>query len=184
MMGGVSVDVEGRTTVEGLWAAGEVAASGLHGANRLASNSLLEAVVYGAHAGEGASEAAAAMPDSFSALMIANPHVESIGEPLNLDDIRAALKSLMWRDVAVRRDAEGLTEAEDNVKRWCRYVLARQFSDPVGWELQNMLAVARLMIHAALMRQESRGAHVRTDFPQLDEARWNRHLSFCREDEV
>ena len=90
----------------------------------------------------------------------------------------------MWRNVGVRRDAEGLTEADQNINHWCRYVLARQFADPTGWELQNMLCVARLMIRAALSRQESRGAHARTDFPALDDQHWNRHLAFRRETEA
>lgn len=183
MMGGLTIDVEGRTTVPGLWAAGEVTASGLHGANRLASNSLLEALVYGAHAGEEASRAAAGLHDDFRALMLENPRLHSVGEPLNLADIRNSLKSLMWRSVAVRRDAEGLGEAAANINRWCRYVLDRQFSDPVGWELQNMLCVARLMIQAALTRTETRGAHVRTDFPQPDDQHWNRHITFQQQAE-
>jgi L-aspartate oxidase len=181
MMGGVSVDAEGRTTLPGLWAAGEVTASGLHGANRLASNSLLEAMVYGAHAGQGASQAAAEMSDNFTAVPITNPRVEPAGEPLNLSDIRNALKSLLWRNVGVRRDAEGLAEALQNVNHWCGYVLGRQFASPAGWELQNMLCVARLMIAAAQARTESRGAHVRTDFPAADDAHWDRHLTFRRE---
>jgi L-aspartate oxidase len=180
MMGGITVDLEGRTTLPGLWAAGEVSSTGLHGANRLASNSLLEALVYGAHVGEGASRAAMALKDDFLALPIENPRVDSIGEPLNLDDIRNALKSLMWRNVGVRREGESLAEARQTVKHWCRYVLARQFNDPSGWELQNMICTARLMIEAALEREESRGAHVRTDFPAADDARWNRHISFQR----
>ena len=184
MMGGVTVDLEGRTTVPGLWAAGEVSSSGLHGANRLASNSLLEALVYGAHAGAGASTAAAAVPDDFTALKIDNPPVESIGEPLNLADIRNSLQSLMWRSVGVRRDADGLAEAFESINHWCRYVFQRQFYDPSGWELQNMLCQARLMIRAALNRQESRGAHVRLDFPSLDDAKWNRHTLFCRDKEA
>ncbi len=181
MMGGVTVDLEGRTTLPGLWAAGEVSSSGLHGANRLASNSLLEALVYGAHAGEGASRAALELRDDFFALPIENARVDSIGEALNLDDIRNALKSLMWRNVGVRRDGEGLAEAQQTVEHWCRYVLARQFNDPGGWELQNMICIARLMIDAALEREESRGAHVRTDYPAADENRWNRHICFRRE---
>ncbi len=181
IMGGITVDLEGRTTLPGLWAAGEVASSGLHGANRLASNSLLEALVYGAHVSEGASCAALGQKDAFSALPIENPRVDSIGEPLNLDDIRNALKSLLWRNVGVRRDGDALAEARQTVKQWCRYVLARQFNDPGGWELQNMISIARLMIEAALEREESRGAHVRTDYPQADEARWNRHICFQRE---
>lgn len=180
MMGGVTVDSEGRTTLPGLWAAGEVTATGLHGANRLASNSLLEALVYGAHAGEGASQAAAAMRDCFSARMLENPRMETPSEPLDLADIRNSLKSLMWRNVGVRRDAEGLREAAENLDLWCRYVLARQFTDPDGWKLQNMLCTARLMVAAAIARQESRGAHVRTDFPQTDDEHWYRHILFDR----
>ena len=184
MMGGITVDAEGRTSLPGLWAAGEATATGLHGANRLASNSLLEALVYGTHAGEGASAVAASLDDDFTALPIQNPRIDSVGEPLNLDDIRNALKSLMWRNAGVRRDAEGLAEAQRNIRHWCRYVLARQFADPSGWELQNMLCVARLMIEAALMRVETRGSHVRTDFPDMDDAHWNRHLIFQRDAET
>ena len=178
MMGGVTVDRQGRTSLPGLWAAGEVTASGLHGANRLASNSLLEALVYGSRAGQQASRAAAELADSFSALMLENPPVEAISDPLNLGDVRNALKSLMWRNVGVRRDAEGLREGLENINRWSGYVLARQLANPAGWELQNMLCVARLMTTAAITRQETRGAHVRTDFPQTDDARWNRHITF------
>jgi len=182
MMGGVTVDAEGRTTLPGLWAAGEVTSTGLHGANRLASNSLLEALVYGAHAGEGASRAAAERHDDYSAAVVENPPSDAPNEPLNLADIRNSLQSLMWRNVGLHRDAEGLAEALENLNHWCRYVLPRQFADPTGWELQNMLCAARLMTLAAQARQESRGAHVRTDFPQIDDAHWNRHLTFTREE--
>jgi L-aspartate oxidase len=89
----------------------------------------------------------------------------------------------MWRNAGVRRDAAGLTEARDTIESWCRYVLGRQFSDPSGWQLQNMLTVARLMIKAALAREETRGVHLRTDFPHTDDQRWLRHLSFRREKE-
>lgn len=180
MMGGVVVDLQGRTNVPGLWAAGEVTSTGLHGANRLASNSLLEALVFGAHAGEGASQAALAMNDSFRVPPLANPPAEPDRKVLDLADIRNSLKSLMWRSMGVRRDAEGLREGTESVEHWCRYVLGRQFSRPAGWELQNMLTVARLMLRAALERTESRGCHVRTDFPQRDDAQWLRHLTFRR----
>jgi L-aspartate oxidase len=181
MIGGVTVDLAGRTTVDGLWAAGEVTSSGLHGANRLASNSLLEGLVYGKHAGAGASAAAAKVPDSFKVLPLENVANE-INEPLDISDIRNSLKSLMWRACGVRRDAERLQEAADDIDRWCRYVLPRQFNDPKGWELQNMLEVARLMIRAALTRAETRGVHVRTDFPETDDAHWQRHIEFQRDE--
>ncbi|WP_460168395.1 L-aspartate oxidase [Thermostilla marina] len=180
MMGGVTVDWQGRTTVPGLWAAGEVTATGLHGANRLASNSLLEALVYGKRAGLGASRAASASRDDFTVPPIENPAVEPPHEPLDLIDIRNSLKSLMWRNVGVRRNRETLEEAKHDVDRWISYVLARQFADPVGWELQNMLCAARLIIEAALRREESRGCHVREDFPETDDEHWLRHITFRR----
>jgi L-aspartate oxidase len=183
MIGGVTVDAEGRSTLPGLWAAGEVTASGLHGANRLASNSLLESLVFGARAGNGASQTALQIPDTLHGLSLENPRVERAGESLDLADIRNSLKSLMWRAAAVRRDRDRLEEAEEKIEHWCRYVLVRQCKEPEGWELQNMLILARLMIRAALNRQESRGVHLRTDFPEMDEHRWCRHQAFCRRDE-
>ncbi len=178
MIGGVTVDLEGRTTLPGLWAAGEVTSSGLHGANRLASNSLLESLVYGAHTGREASRAALEITDDFRALPLENNRTDDGTEELDLWDIRNSLKSLMWRAAGVRRDGEQLAEAAGDIDHWCRYVLGRQFRDPSGWELQNMLLVARIMIAAAIEREETRGVHVRTDFPATDDAHWQRHLAF------
>ena len=183
MVGGCTVDMVGRTTLPGLWAAGEVTSTGLHGANRLASNSLLEGLVYGAHAGEGASQVATRMPDDFHALPLENPARQQPTEPLDWDDIRNSLKSLMWRSAGVQRDRERLQEAEEMIRNWQRYVLARQFQDARGWELQNMLTVAALMTAAAGQREESRGVHLRTDFPALDEEHWKRHICFRRPDD-
>jgi L-aspartate oxidase len=182
MIGGVTVDLAGRTTVPGLWAAGEVTSSGLHGANRLASNSLLEGLVFGAHAGHGAAAALALAPDELRALPLAHAEQpeDEAGEPLDLEDIRNSLQSLMWRAAGVRRDGEHLVEARQMIDLWQRYVLARQFTDPEGWELQNMLTVAQLMIAAALAREESRGVHFRTDFPLVHDAHWQRRISFRR----
>ncbi len=181
MMGGITVDIEGRTTVPRLWAAGEVTASGFHGANRLASNSLLEAAVFGVAAGQRASRAAAGLHDDFTASVIENPPADVPAEPLNLADIRNSLQSLMWRNVGVRREKEALAEALETIDHWRRYVLPRPLADPAGWELQNMLCTARLMIQAALEREETRGAHCRIDFPQTDDAHWRRHIT-CRRD--
>jgi L-aspartate oxidase len=86
----------------------------------------------------------------------------------------------MWRSAGVRREAAELTAAEASIDHWCDYVLGRQFADPAGWQLQNMLSVARLMISAALAREESRGVHLRVDFPRLDNAHWRQHLAFRR----
>lgn len=176
MVGGAIVDTHGRTTVPGLWAAGEVTSSGLHGANRLASNSLLEGLVYGLHAGRGAQEAALNLPDRFTALPLISdwPKPERDDE-LDLVDLRNALGSEMWRDVGIQRDAEGLESAAKQVEFWDRYVSPREFAAPPGWELQNMLLVSKLMIASALARRESRGTHFRRDFPEPDPAQ-ARHL--------
>ncbi len=180
MIGGVTVDLEGRTTVERLWAAGEVSSSGLHGANRLASNSLLEGLVYGAHAGRGASAAALHQTNSYEVIPLENHPVVSPSEPLDLVDIRNSLKSLVWRAAGVRRTGSQLAEADETIHRWCGYVLARQFADPAGWELQNMLTVADMIVEAARQRTESRGVHLRSDFPAVDDTHWRRHLSIKR----
>jgi L-aspartate oxidase len=179
MIGGLTVDDAGRTTLGNLWAAGEVASSGLHGANRLASNSLLEAMVFGARAGEGATAAAAAMVDDFRAAPLENAALVEEYEPLDLVDIRNSLSNLMVRNAGVRRDEDGLAEADDAVMQWCGYVLARQFADPAGWELQNLLTVAHVMLASAREREESRGVHFRSDFPAPREE-WKRHLTLRR----
>ena len=92
-------------------------------------------------------------------------------------DITNSLRSLMVRNMGIVRDRAGLLEAENDVAFWCRYVLAREFDSRAGWELQNLLTVARLMIWSALQREESRGVHFRSDFPNRDDAQWHRHLS-------
>jgi L-aspartate oxidase len=176
MVGGVTVDLQGRTTVPGLWAAGEVTSSGLHGANRLASNSLLEGLVYGTLCGRGAAEAAARIPDRWTALPLASPPGPDGAEGLDVADITNSLRSLMVRHMGVIREKAGLEEAARDVAFWCRYALAREFTSRAGWELQNLLTVARLMIHSALERSESRGVHYRADFPQRDDEHWLRHV--------
>jgi L-aspartate oxidase len=152
----------------------------LHGANRLASNSLLEGLVYGAHAGRGASAAALLQPNTYEVIPLENKPIVPPSEPLDLADIRNSLKSLMWRSAGVRRAGPQLEEANETIRRWCRYVLPRQFANPAGWELQNMLTVASLMVETALERTESRGVHLRGDYPSVDDEHWRRHLSVVR----
>lgn len=181
MIGGVVVDHRGQTSLPRLWAAGEVTSSGLHGANRLASNSLLEGLVYGTHAGHDASAAALEESDNFQALRLENPTSEPPAERLDLTDVRNSLKSLNWRAVGVRRNRDSLTEAAQTIHQWCQYALTRQLTDPAGWELQNMLTVSKLMIEAALSREESRGVHLRTDFPETNDPLWQRQIEIVRD---
>jgi L-aspartate oxidase len=176
MIGGVTVDEHGRTTLPGLWAAGEVTSSGLHGANRLASNSLLEGLVFGAACARGAAEAAAKMPESFTAIPLDSRFEPESAGTLDVTDITNSLRSLMVRQMGVIRDGAGLEDAQRDVAFWCRYVLAREFSQRSGWELQNLLTVARLMIQSARQREESRGVHFRNDFPAQNDAQWRRHI--------
>ena len=180
MIGGVTVDADGRTTLPGLWAAGEVTSSGLHGANRLASNSLLEGLVYGARTAEsiGSQLDTAAMPllevPPISAGAPTRPR-----EPLDLVDIQNSLRSLMWRHVGITRDAKGLDEAARHVSFWCQYALDQVFEGPEGWVLQNLLTVAHLVIAGAALRTETRGTHSRRDHPET-RPEFARHLSWQR----
>jgi L-aspartate oxidase len=180
MIGGVTVDQAGRSTLDGLWACGEVTSTGLHGANRLASNSLLEGLVYGVHCAAGASAAAAAMPDTFFALDRENPAAPARHDDFNLVDLRNSLSSLMWRHVGIERDRTGLSEAAETLDFWCRYALDAQFDSPPGWQLQNMLTIASLMVSSAQQREESRGCHLRRDFPETNDQQWRRHVTVRR----
>jgi L-aspartate oxidase len=177
MIGGVTVDAEGRTSLPGLWGAGEVTSSGLHGANRLASNSLLEGLVYGMTAGRGASELALQMPDNYQIAPISH-QAEVHSHALDLSDIRNSLKSLLWRSVGVRREGVFLRTALATIQGWERYVLDHVFASREGWELQNMLVLGELMARAALHREESRGVHWRSDFPETDDEHWRVHVAF------
>jgi L-aspartate oxidase len=180
MVGGVEVDEFGRSSLDGLWAAGEVTSTGLHGANRLASNSLLEGLVYGARSGQAASAAALALPEATIAPQaINNPPRQVSHSALDVADIRNSVQSLMWRWVGVQRTEKRLCEALDELSNYSRYVLQHAFNTHEGWELQNLLTTALMMTQAALQRKESRGVHFREDFPKAD-PNWRRHLTFQR----
>jgi L-aspartate oxidase len=171
-IGGVRTDLHGRSSVPGLYACGECASCGVHGANRLASNSLLEGLVFGRRV------AVAALGDGH-----ADPvpvHVQSDTRPtvageLDLVDIRSSLRSAMWRNVGVVREGAKLDDAIHMMSFWGRYALGPVFESPEGWEIQNLLTTATLMAHAAAARTESRGTHTRTDCPAADAALAVRH---------
>ncbi len=179
MIGGVTVDPHGRTTLPGLWAAGEVTSSGLHGANRLASNSLLEGLVFGSRVADDiVAGLEAAGPRALEVPPVSGPTIQDRQAGIDLVDLRESLRALMWRRVGITRDEAGLKEAFDRVEHWGRYILPLEFEDSSGWTMQNMLLVARLMITAASRRHESRGVHSRRDHPQSDPA-MNQHISLC-----
>jgi L-aspartate oxidase len=178
MIGGVATDNRGRTSLAGLWACGEVASTGLHGANRLASNSLLEAMVFGARSGNGIDGVLETRRETVVPLTksVHEPTPRDGVAPLDLADVRNSLRSLMFRNVGIERNAAGLKAALEQISFWSQYVLDRSFDRPEGWELQNMLFAARLVAESALERTESRGTHLREDFPAMNDVEWRVHL--------
>jgi L-aspartate oxidase len=180
VVGGVKTDASARTSVESLYACGEVASTGLHGANRLGSNSLLEGLVFGRIAGHAV--ASRQQTDLVSlkhpAMKYEIPHSDR--SRLDTADVRNSLRSLMWRNVGITRKAQPLAEAQEIIRFWHRYVMDKVFDVPEGWECQNMLTVSLLMAHCAELRQESRGVHYRMDFTQTDDKRFRKHIEIVR----
>jgi L-aspartate oxidase len=181
-MGGVITDLDGRTTLPGLYAAGEVACTGVHGANRLASNSLLEGLVFGARAaramrGDAGSAGTDAGGLGAGALAEAAAGTDAGSAGLGVDAIRDA----MWRDVGLFRSGDGLQRAVDRFERPWRAMDAHLRGgghlDAAGWRAANLLTVARLVARAALRRTESRGAHYRDDYPERNDIDWKRRVS-------
>jgi L-aspartate oxidase len=176
MMGGVKTDLNGSTNIKGLYAAGEVACTGVHGANRLASNSLLEGLVFGARAGK------AAVNSLIHTEPFALDGKEISIHPLLHDheEIRHALKKIMWEKVGIIRCEESLKDAQEKLAEWS-YILNKTFLIRRGLELKNMLTVAILVTEAALQRKGSVGAHYRSDYPERGEG-WQRHILLKKDD--
>ncbi len=182
MIGGVRVDDKARTGIPHLYACGEVACTGLHGANRLGSNSLLECLVFGYKAGKQALLSLSSRRSKIKSYPLKAAVKAKRRKGMNLEDIIDSLKSLLWRCAGVVRDEAHLKEAQDTVQQWWGYVMDKEFHTPEGWELQNMLLMASLIIGAAKERKESRGTHYRRDFPEKDDHNWKRHITFTRQE--
>jgi L-aspartate oxidase len=170
-MGGVRTDTDGRTTVPGLYAVGEVACTGVHGANRLASNSLMETVVFGKRAVESFLAGPGAARTSPDTIAVAPGPAGAIP--------RLELQRLMWTAAGIRRNANSLSAA---LQRLATRQPMPEPHERASWERRQMGQVAGLMVQAALAREESRGAHFRTDFPERDDTRWSRHQVYARAD--
>jgi L-aspartate oxidase len=167
LMGGVRTDTSGRTTLAGLYAAGEVACTGVHGANRLASNSLLEGLVFGARAGAAAVEDAARLQKQLARQPAPAP-VEFDLADWRLDPrIKKRSQEIMWRNVGLIRRADDLRSAIEE--------LTTMAAENVNERTRNFATLAKLMAAAALWREESRGGHFREDFPARDDERWRVH---------
>ncbi len=192
-MGGVVTDLDGRTTIPGLLAAGEVACTGVHGANRLASNSLLEGLVFGARAGEAMRQSRDRPIDDTTLRSFApgatykkrgqSPFLTKKGDSRGA----TAVQDLMWRNVGLFRDADGLNAALAELDPASDALAARLDDDqslaalgPDDWHAASVLTVGRLIARAALRREESRGGHFRLDFPERDDRRWRRRIMETR----
>lgn len=174
-VGGLLVDAEGRTSVPGLWAVGECASTGLHGANRMGSNSLLEGVVLGTACGEAtARERMVPLAPAWTGRSRSGSVPPPSAVRINIEDMIYSLKSLMWRQVGVERTRAGLEDAIAKIAFWSRALGALRSQDVRSLELANMLTVARLAAMGALHREESRGVHFRNDHPSERED-WRVH---------
>jgi L-aspartate oxidase len=176
LVGGVRVDVDGRTSIPGLFASGEVAASGLHGANRLASNSLLEGLVFSRRI----ARALESEPRPRIGPQHSEPAEKGRAESAPQADpaaARADLQSASAAFLGMGRTEEGLKELLDVIAG----LAAREFPrTAAGMEALNLLTVASLSASAAILREESRGCHSRLDFPERDDAKWRAHIVFTK----
>ena len=184
LMGGIKTDLFGATNIKGLWAAGEAMSSGVHGANRLASNSLLEGVVFGHRAAIAANEFIQDIKyvDIDESKVSLDKPAISINETKKLKN---AIKKLMWDHVGIVRNKTSLETAcgmlndiQDTILSNNTPVIKRSIADEI--ELRNMLLVSKLICHAAHDRTESRGAHFRSDYPAKDDAKWLKHLEYSQ----
>ena len=174
-IGGVTSDLDGATNVSGLWVCGEASCTGMHGANRLASNSLLEGLVVGARAGAAASR---------SGLEVCNADIASRSSRstkyafMDLNDMLRSLVSLMWRRVGIARHGEGLRLALDSLSQWQAAKSSHLGTCPREFELSNLLLLGSLVAQGAMEREESRGTHAREDCPQRDDERFSGSFVF------
>jgi len=193
IMGGVGTDHWGRTSIAGLFAAGEVACTGVHGANRLASNSLLEGLVFGARAatamqqvdgGQWAVDGKQWVPATDHRSLTTDhrsPATEHRSLPADHRSLTTSeVRDLMWKSVGLFRTGEGLRDAgaklEAAYRAHRRALDDARADDADAWKQFNLVTVARLIARAALRREESRGAHYRQDFPERDDVHWKIHL--------
>ncbi len=179
MCGGVDTDLDGRTSIARLFAAGEVACTRVHGANRLASNSLLEGLVFGARAAAAMRQPGA--PCRLPFAMTSGASGEPVGSSVEIAS-QEDVPALMWRDAGLVRNAAALGHLVPRLEALAAFrelTIARNRT-PEAWRLANLARVGALIARAALRRQESRGGHRREDFPERNDLHWKVHCSDCR----
>jgi len=180
-IGGIRVDKNGCTDMEGLFACGEACSNSFHGANRLGSNSLLEAAVGGMKAGEAAGAYVQKTDIYTGSADIRKDDVMKHTGAIDIQDSLVSLQSEMWRSTGIERNFEGLNTSWGRINFWSGYILGRTFRSPEGWELQNILQISKTIVKSAVNRTESRGAHFREDYPETDDGRWKVHTCLTGE---
>jgi L-aspartate oxidase len=171
MMGGIRTDLKGQTNVPGLYAAGEAACTGVHGANRLASNSLLEGLVFGARAANAMRDSAKAQ-SSESAQSLPQPAGQSRNEA-DVEDFIHRIQEMMWSKVGIVRNRQGLQEAASQLESASTALPPN--TNRRNCEALNIHTTASLIARSALARLESRGAHYRVDYPEHDDVKFKKH---------
>lgn len=174
-MGGIRADVNGRTNIKGFFTCGECACNGIHGANRLASNSLLEGLVFGRLIGEQADVLLKNNKASQEPLNLVYK-TDRTDVPVDRNSVRADIQKKMTKEVGIIRNREGLSRALDKVNSYGKLLEDLKNESLEDFELQNILLLSRLVIESALEREESRGAHYRSDFNKTDDEHWKRHI--------
>jgi L-aspartate oxidase len=175
-MGGIKTDVHGRTNIKGFYACGEAACNGIHGANRLASNSLLEGLVFGKRIALEASRLVSEKGENHQNSLHRVKYAEVCGETLKGEgSLKMRLRKLMTRNVGIIRNEKNLQEALQCVIEMQDKIKGKSYDNIEQWELVNMLTLSELVVKSALIRKESRGAHYRTDYPQTDDINWKRN---------
>lgn len=175
LMGGVKTDTFGRTNIPGLFASGEVACTGVHGANRLASNSLLEGLVFSRRMKSELEKAFSEINEDVLEKIELRFEIERKKSRAKIATQRRKLRELAFNDAGVRRSRSSLERALSEIGKMAKF-LEVEYDSADGYELQNMITAAYLIVKSALMRKESRGTHFREDFPQLDEKNWRKHI--------
>jgi len=179
-MGGIKTNLHGASNLPGLFAAGEVACSGVHGANRLASNSLLEGLVFGYRAARAAAEfLPSGFPPNCTGITLFPKSNARTMLTQDVEKIRNSLRRLMWAKVGLVRTGESLKKAVDQIQQWSQKLSAAPCNRP-GLETRNMAQVGQCIAEAALWRANSVGAHFREDFPFYKGLEWKTH-SRCQQ---
>ncbi|MDP3012681.1 MAG: L-aspartate oxidase [Candidatus Subteraquimicrobiales bacterium] len=175
IMGGIKADINGKTNIPGFYVSGEVACSGVHGANRLASNSLLEGLVFSERIVNSLPEDMKDIDKENLGKISSAYSVKRKKLKVNIEEKKNNLRLAMTENVGVIRSKEGLEKILELINSM-KEILEAEFISPEGFELQNMITVAELIARSALMREESRGAHFRSDFPSTDDLHWKKHI--------